>query len=246
MIELKSVSKYFGTRKAVVDLSLSIQKGEFFAFLGPNGAGKTTTIKMMVGLLTPTKGEIYIGGYSIKEDGLAAKELISYVPDQPYLYEKLSGREFLEFIGRIYKMDKKKTIAEIDKFADVFEYSDYIDELTENYSHGMKQRVVITSALMHDPKVIIIDEPMVGLDPKSSRIVKDILKEKSREGCTVFISTHTLAFAEEVASSIGIIHKGRLIAEGSKDEIQQKSRIDGNFEDIFLQLTKEEESPGSE
>jgi ABC-2 type transport system ATP-binding protein len=240
MIKLEKISKCFGTKKAVDGLTLSIDAGELFAFLGPNGAGKTTTIKMMVGLLFPTEGRIFIGGHDIIEDGLAAKELISYVPDQPYLYEKLSGREFLEFVGRIYRMDKTKVQAEIDRYRDIFEYGEYIDELSENYSHGMKQRVVLTAAFMHNPKVIIIDEPMVGLDPKSARILKELLKEKSENGCTVFFSTHTLAVAEELASSIGIIHKARLIAEGSVEDIRTRSRIDGTLEDIFLQLTREE------
>jgi len=239
MIEIRNASKYFGTKKAVDHLNLSVKKGEFFAFLGPNGAGKTTTIKMIVGLLIPTEGDIFVGGHNIQQDGLAAKELISYVPDQPYLYEKLSGREFLEFVGRIYKIDKEKVLAEIERFGKIFEYTDYIDELSENYSHGMKQRVVLTAALLHEPKVIIIDEPMVGLDPKSARILKDILKQKSADGCTVFISTHTLAVAEELATRIGIIHKGRLIAEGSIDEIHSRSSVRGTLEDVFLQLTQE-------
>ena len=240
MIEIKDVSKYFGAKKAVDHLNLSVKRGEFFAFLGPNGAGKTTTIKMIVGLLIPTDGDIFVGGHNIQEDGLAAKQLISYVPDQPYLYEKLSGREFLEFVGRVYKIDKKKVRAEIERFGKIFEYTEYIDELSESYSHGMKQRVVLTAALLHEPKVIIIDEPMVGLDPKSARILKDMLKQRSTGGCTVFISTHTLAVAAELATRIGIIHKGRLIAEGSIEEIHSRSSIEGTLEDIFLQLTQEE------
>jgi len=240
MIELRSVSKYFGSKRAVDELTLAVKQGEFFAFLGPNGAGKTTTIKMMVGLLRPTRGEVYVAGHSMKEDGLAAKQLISYVPDQPYLYEKLSGREFLQFVGRIYKMDAKATEAEIEKFKEIFQFGDYIDELSENYSHGMKQRVVLTAALIHNPMVIIIDEPMVGLDPKSARILKDLLRQKSRDGCTVFISTHTLSVAEEVASRIGIINNGRLVIEGGIEEIHKQGRIDGSLEDVFLQLTQEE------
>ena len=240
MIELRNVSKYFGTKKAVDDLTLAIGQGEFFAFLGPNGAGKTTTMKMMVGLLRPTRGEVYMAGNSMKEDGLAAKQLISYVPDQPYLYEKLSGREFLQFVGRIYKMDEKTTEAEIEKFKEIFQYGDYINELSENYSHGMKQRVVLTAALIHNPRAIIIDEPMVGLDPKSARILKDLLRQKSKDGCTVFISTHTLSIAEEVANRIGIINNGRLIAEGSIEEIHKQGHIDDSLEDVFLQLTQEE------
>ena len=246
MIELRNVSRYFGSKKAVQDLTLSIGQGEFFAFLGPNGAGKTTTIKMMVGLLRPTVGEVYIAGHSLEEDGLAAKQLISYVPDQPYLYEKLSGREFLEFVGRIYKMDKKSTEAGIKQYEEIFQYRDYINELSENYSHGMKQRVVLTAALIHNPRVIIIDEPMVGLDPRSARILKDLLRERSRAGCTVFISTHTLSVAEEVASRIGIINNGRLIAEGGIEEIYRHSRTVGTLEDVFLQLTREEGSEKSE
>lgn len=241
MIEINGVSKHFGKKKAVDDLTLSIGRGEFFAFLGPNGAGKTTTIKMMVGLLAPTGGDIIIGGYNMKTGSIQAKELISYVPDQPYLYEKLSGREFLEFIGRIYKIGEKKIKSEIIKYTDIFECAEYIDELSENYSHGMKQRVVLAAALLHDPQVIIVDEPMVGLDPKSARILKDILKQKTKNGCTVFISTHTLSVAEEVASKIGIIDRGRLITEGTIEAIMSGSGTSANLEEVFLQLTKETE-----
>ncbi len=239
MIKIHQVSKYFVDKVAVKDLTLTVEAGEIFAFLGPNGAGKTTTIKMMVGLLQPSQGEIHISNFSMKESYLQAKECLAYVPDQPYLYDKLSGRELLEFVGRMYNMPEKKMQEKIQELIHLFELGDYVDSLCESYSHGMKQRVVFSSALLHSPKVLILDEPMVGLDPKSARIVKNIMKEQSSLGTTVFMSTHSLEVAEETATRIGIINGGQLIALGTLEELRKKLEGKKSLEDIFLELTND-------
>lgn len=240
MIRMQNVSKYFGDKLAVDNLDIDIKRGEIFAFLGPNGAGKTTTIKMLVGLLRATSGKIFIADHDMGRDHLLAKGLLSYVPDQPYLYDKLTGREFLEFVGRMYQLSPAKIAYEIDRLSAMFELGDYVDDLTENYSHGMKQRVVFSSALIHSPEVLIVDEPMVGLDPKSVRLVKNILKEKAKNNATVFMSTHSLSVAEETATRIGIIDKGRLIALATLDELRAVSKKDACLEEIFLGLLYEE------
>ena len=240
MIEIVEVTKYFDAKKAVDRLSLKVGPGELYTFLGPNAAGKTTTIKMIAGLLRPTSGRVSICGFDVNRDGIRARESLSYVPDQPFLYEKLSGREFLEFVGSMYGMDRKTLHERIGHYGERLEYLDYMDELTESYSHGMRQRIVLASAFLHDPKVIVIDEPMVGLDPKSTRTLKDLLREKVRGGAAAFISTHTLAVAEELATRIGIIHKGRLIAEGALKDFRTTGAED--LEEVFLALTMEEKS----
>ena len=237
MIEISNVTKTFGSKTAVKDLSLSIKAGEVFAFLGPNGAGKTTTIKMLVGLLQPTKGKIKINNYDMSVDYIKAKQNIAYVPDQPYLYDKLTGRETLEFIGQMYNMPKKKVKEKIDYLIELFELYDYIDSLCESYSHGMKQRVVFSLALLHSPKLLIVDEPMVGLDPKSARIVKDIFIEQAKLGVTVFLSTHSLGVAEETANRIGIINLGKLITVDTLENLQKKIEGKQRLEEIFLELT---------
>jgi len=222
----------------VKNLSLTIPSGEIFAFLGPNGAGKTTTIKMIVGLLRPSSGSICVCGHDVATDAIAAKEAISYVPDQPYLYEKLTGREFLQFIADIYRLDSAMAAARVDEMVRLFELEEFVDQLTGDYSHGMKQRVVMAGALLHDPKVIIIDEPMVGLDPKSMRLVKDILREKARLGACVFMSTHTLSVAEEIADRVGIIDRGDLVALGTPQELRDMAHVEGRLEDVFLAITE--------
>jgi ABC-2 type transport system ATP-binding protein len=242
MIELENVRKEFRNVVAVRDLTLTIDTGCFFAFLGPNGAGKTTTIKMITGLLKPTRGRLRICGRDIQDEPMAARQLLSYVPDQPYLYDKLSGREFLLFVGRVYGMGKKELERNIGALSERFELESFLDHLGETYSHGMKQRVVIAAALLHDPSVIVIDEPMVGLDPKSSRIVKDVLRQRAAAGVTVFMSTHTLSVAEELADRIAIIRQGEVIADGTLEEIYQASQAGGQLEDAFLKLTEELEA----
>jgi len=241
-IEIDNLTKRFGDKAAVDRLTLHVAAGELYAFLGPNGAGKTTTIKVVAGLLRPTGGAVRVGGHDVHADGTAARQLISYVPDQPFLYDKLSGREFLHFVGRLYGMSAAACREKIGSLAERFGMQEYIDELTEGYSHGMKQRVVITAAMLHAPKVLVVDEPMVGLDPRSARLVKDVLHDMAAGGACVFMSTHTLAIAEELAHRIGIIHRGRLVAEGTVDELRLQGHTSGKLEDIFLTLTREGEA----
>lgn len=243
MISIRNLTKRFGEKTVLNCLNLEIPEGEFFGFLGPNGAGKTTTIKILTGLLLPTSGDLLLNGISVLGDYQQAKQLLSYIPDQPYLYEKLTGREFLEFVGRLYGMEPGACGDTIEELLGLLEAVDYADDLTENYSHGMKQRIVFAAALLHEPRVIVLDEPMVGLDPRSSRIVKNALRERTEQGVTVFMSTHTLSVAEEMADRIGIIRKGELIACGSKEELRGTSLNSGWLEDIFLELTSEEEPP---
>lgn len=232
------MSKYYGDKCAVRNLTLDVKAGEIFAFLGPNGAGKTTTIKMIAGLLRPSSGSVSVCGYDVTTQGMLAKELMSYVPDQPYLYDKLSGREFLRFIADLYKLEPDVAAFKVEQMAKLFELEEFADDLTEGYSHGMKQRVVMASALLHDPRLIVVDEPMVGLDPRSSRLVKNIFREKAREGTTVFMSTHTLSIAEEVADRIGIIDRGDLVALGTISELKDRAKVEGQLEDVFLAITE--------
>lgn len=239
MITLENVTKVFGENIAVNNLSLSISKGECFAFLGPNGAGKTTTIKLITGLLKPSRGRICIDGYDISKDYIVAKRKIGYIPDVPYLYDKLTGYEFLDFIARLFGIPVGSIKEKIKDMLKTFDIDRYKYELIENYSHGIKQRLAICSALIHDPEVIIVDEPMVALDPVGIRLVKDIFKNKIKQGVTIFMSTHTLSIAEEIATKIGIINKGKLRAFGTKDELRLIANS-ADIEDIFLQLTYEE------
>ena len=241
MIEIAKITKRFGTKTAVNGLELTVPKGEFFAFLGPNGAGKTTTIKITVGLLRADEGTVRICGHDILADPVAAKACVSYVPDEPYLYEKLSGREFLEFVGRMYRLDPGRQERRIAELCEQLALGDFLDDLAEGYSHGMKQRVVIAGALLHEPQVLVVDEPMVGLDPKSVRVVKDMLRQLSRQGATVFMSTHTLAVAEEVADRIGIIHHGNMVALGTLDDLRRAAGGEAGLEDSFLKITADEE-----
>ena len=242
MIETHGLTKNFGALRAVDGLNLDIPQGEFFAFLGPNGAGKTTTIKMLAGLLKPGAGSVRVAGFDIQREPTAAKRLISYVPDFPFLYDKLTPREFLRFVGELYEMPPAAIIQQTGALFEQFHLTDYHNELIENLSHGTRQRVAIAAGLLHDPRVFIIDEPMVGLDPMHARIVKDEFKARSRAGCTLFLSTHTLSVAEEMADRIGIIHHGRLIALGTVDELRrQNASADGALEKIFLSLVDAEE-----
>ncbi len=235
MIELRGVSKIFGTKRAVDGLDFQVRSGELFAFLGPNGAGKTTTIKMICGLLQPTSGEVRIGGFLA---GTAqARSQLAYVPDQPFLYDKLTGREFLRFVAEMYGIEHSQATRKIRELVEIFEMSEYVDGLCESYSHGMKQRVVFASALVHDPKVLIVDEPLVGLDPRSARIVKDLFLAQARAGVAVLMSTHLLSIAEELADTIGIIHQGRMLARGTLGELRREFRSEGSLEQMFLRLT---------
>jgi ABC-2 type transport system ATP-binding protein len=240
LIEIQGLSKTFGTTLAVDNLTLTIPKGEFFTLLGPNGAGKTTTLKIVAGLLRPTKGSVVVSGHDMAKENTEAKRLISFIPDIPYIYEKLTGREFLYFIGELYKLDRDRLQDEAERLLGLFYMEDYGNQLMESYSHGMRQKIVICSALLPDPRLIIIDEPMVGLDPKSIRIVKDILRTSANEGTTILMSTHTLALAEEISDRIGILHRGKLISEGSLEEIMIRSKETEKLEDIFLTMTAED------
>jgi len=243
MIDIRNLRKVFGDKVALEDLSLAVADGEIFAFLGPNGAGKTTTIKIIGGLLRPTSGHVAVAGFDLERQGLQARALMSYVPDEPYLYDKLTAREFLRMIADLYGMLHAQAEARIEEVMADFELGEFLDNLTESYSHGMKQRTVIAAALLHDPRLLIVDELMVGLDPKSARKVKDLLRGLSRaRGLTVFLSTHMLAVAEEVADRVGILNRGRLVALGTLAEIKQlHATTTGaqheHLEDLFLDLT---------
>ena len=221
MIELRSVTKSYGSKRAVDELDLLVRQGELFAFLGPNGAGKTTTIKMVCGLLSPTSGTVRVGGSAA--GSRQARQLLAYVPDQPYLYDKLTGREFLRFVVEMYGLEMRGSSKKIEELIDTFEMEEYIDDLCENYSHGMKQRVVFASALVHEPKVLVVNEPLIGLDPRSARIVKDIFVEQARSGVAVLMSTHLLSIAEELADTIGIIDRGKMLARGTLPEIRERA-----------------------
>jgi ABC-2 type transport system ATP-binding protein len=239
MIELYEVTKMYGSKTAVQRLSLRIEPGELFAFLGPNGAGKTTTIKLMCGLLFPTAGTIRIGGLDLSRDGDRARQMISYVPDQPYLYEKLTGREFLQFIADMYGLPREHGRRRIEEMIGVFSLDDFVDDLTERYSHGMRQRTVFAAALLHEPQVLIVDEPTVGLDPRSVRLLKDLLRREVRRGATVFLSTHSLDIAQELADRIGIVEHGHLISCGTLESLRKQAALDGSLEEVFLKLTAE-------
>ena len=241
MIDIRNVTKQYGPKVAVKDLSLAVPPGELFAFLGPNGAGKTTTIKMLCGLLFPSTGSVSVGGFDIVSAGDQARALISYVPDQPYLYEKLTGREFLQFTADLYGMPPDRTRDKIAEVIELFHLDDFADDLTERYSHGMRQRTVFAAALVHEPNLLIADEPTVGLDPKSIRELKTLLRKLADEGMTVFLSTHTLDIAQELADRVGIIDHGRLLACGTFGELKLRTASDGNLEDLFLKITQEEQ-----
>jgi ABC-2 type transport system ATP-binding protein len=240
MIELEHVTKRFGDLIAVNDLSLTVERGEFFAVLGPNAAGKTTTIKILTGLIKPNAGRARVAGFDVQEQPLEMRRRLSYVPDFPFLYEELTPWEFLRFTGQMFRMEDARIQSAGAALIDRFNLEAYVHKTIEGLSHGTRQRVAIASALLHDPEVFVIDEPMVGLDPQHARIVKDILKERSRAGMTVFLSTHQLSIAEEMADRIGIIHQGRMIAVGTRDELRQQSGSVGALEETFLALTAQE------
>jgi len=245
-IRIDHVTKRFGETLAVNDLTLSVQPGELFAFLGPNGAGKTTTIKMIAGLLTPDAGRIEVCGYPMGRDGQLAKAQLAYVPDLPFLYDKLTGREFIEFVGAMYGFTPTEIAARRERLARRLGMGGFLDQLTETYSHGMKQKTVLAAALLHEPKVLVIDEPMVGLDPRTVRTVKDLFLELKAGGAAVFMSTHTLEVAEAVADRIGIIHHGRLVAHGTLGEIRAEAMRSGTLEEIFLAVTADPEDAQAE
>jgi ABC-2 type transport system ATP-binding protein len=245
MIELRNIAKTYGSYTALHQLNLSVPAGEVFGFIGPNGAGKTTTIKIIGGILAPTEGTVRIAGIDMARDPVAAKQRIGFIPDRPYLYEKLTGMEFLQFTADVYGVThavfQKKAFTLLEMFA----LADWGEELIESYSHGMKQRLIMCAALLHDPEVLVVDEPMVGLDPVAIRMVKNLFRDLARKGVAVFMSTHTLAVAEDICDRIGIIHRGRLIAEGTLDDLRKDIKGGASdLESVFINLTQAPDNPG--
>jgi len=243
MIELINLTKRYGQTLAVDDLSLTVPTGHVFGFLGPNGAGKTTTIRMMMGLLQPTSGSVRLGGHDLATDAIAAKQMCGFVPDRPHLYEKLSGAEFLDFVAGLYHVPPLVAAQRRDELLEMFDLTQWAFELVESYSHGMKQRLVMAAAVIHAPRLLIVDEPMVGMDPRGARLLKRTFRQLARTGVTVFMSTHSLEVAEETCDRIGIIHQGRLIAVGTVDELRRQAggHSGSRLEAIFLKLTGGEE-----
>src|SRR5215216_8153884 len=238
LIETRDLVKRYGDKVAVNNVSFDVYGGEVFGFLGPNGAGKTTTIKMIVGLLQPTSGAVKVAGYDVQKQSLFAKAASGYVPDTPNLYAKLTGRELLQFVGDLYNLDRSQAARRIDELLRMFDLSGAADDTFDSYSHGMQQKTSLAAALMHDPRVLILDEPTVGLDPKSARLIKDILRQLADRGAAVMLSTHILEIAERMCDRIGIINKGELIAVGTMDELRKLGKEgQSSLEDIFLGLT---------
>jgi ABC-2 type transport system ATP-binding protein len=238
MLQFDNVTRKYGTKVAVAELNLEIPGGELFALLGPNGAGKTTAIKMIVGLLRPSCGTVRLCGFDVVKDSRRANQLLGYVPDEPYPYDKLTGREFLQFIANMHGLDPRSAARQVARQIDDFTLDEFVDELTESYSHGMKQRLAFAAALLHEPAVLVIDEPMVGLDPRSVRLVKDLLRSKAEQGMTIFMSTHLLSVAEEIAHRVGIVDQGRLRFLGTLDELRQELFANQtSLEQLYLDLT---------
>jgi ABC-2 type transport system ATP-binding protein len=245
MIEFQKVTRSYGRKLALDGFELTVKPGELFALLGPNGAGKTTAIKLMTGLLRPDSGRVSVCGHDLVRDVRNAAQAMGYVPDDPFLYDKLSGREFLQFIGQIRGLPEAEVADAIDREMKHFELGDFLDSLIDTYSHGMKQRLAFASSLLHTPRVLVLDEPMVGLDPRSVRMVKDLLRLHAARGMTIFMSTHTLSVAEEIADRIGILDHGRLQFLGTVAELQRElSSLQTSLESLFLQLTEGDESSG--
>ena len=238
MLELTGIVKRYGDFGAVNGLDLRVPRGEIFGFLGPNGAGKTTTIRMIAGVLEPTEGSIVIGGYDLETHPMQAKSRIGYIPDRPFLYEKLSGGEFLRFVSGIWGKDEPASEERADGLLEIFNLLEWKHELIETYSHGMRQKLLITSALIHQPELIVVDEPMVGLDPRSARILKDLFRVYVERGGTVFLSSHTLEIVEAVCDRIAIIREGVIIAKGTMDDLRLQVDSGGaDLEEIFLKVT---------
>ena len=239
MIQVDKVTKEFGTVRAVCDLTLRIPRGQLYCFLGPNGAGKTTTIKMMTGLLRPTRGAVRIGGVDLREDPVAAKKMTGFIPDFPFLYERLTTVEFFQFTGDLYGLSRGRVDDELEQAFLLFGLDDYRKSLIKDLSHGYRQRLAYASTFLHNPDVLFVDEPFVGLDPYTIRLIKDLLRRRAREGMTIFMTTHILALIEDLADRIGIIVNGRLAAEGTLGELVTQTRIEeGSLEDVFFSLAK--------
>ena len=246
MIRIVNLTKHYGKLAAVDALNLEVAAGEIFGFLGPNGAGKTTTIRVMMGILKASAGQVVLGGYDIEREALSAKAISGFIPDRPFIYEKLSGSEFLEFVGKLHRVEPERLRRRSAELLDLLELSAWRDDLVESYSHGMKQRLVVCAALIHEPRILVVDEPMVGMDPKGARTLKDLFRSLARRGTTLFLSTHSISFAEEICQRIGIIQKGRLIACGTMAEIYRQAKANsGNLESVFLELTREQITDGA-
>jgi len=238
MIELTDLTKTYGSHTAVDRLSLRVERGEVFGFIGPNGAGKTTTIKMLGGILEPTSGSVSVAGIDMRAAPEEAKRRIGFIPDRPYLYEKLTGLEFLKFTADIYGLPEERFAEQAEAMLRLFSLADWSGELIESYSHGMKQRLIMAAALVHEPEVLVVDEPMVGLDPRAILMVKGLLRRLASEGVTVFMSTHTLPVAEDICDRIGVIHRGRLVASGTTAELRREANAgSADLEQVFLNLT---------
>ncbi len=246
LIKFDAIHKNYGDFTAVKEINLEIAKGELFGFLGPNGAGKTTMIRMLTGIIKPTSGSISIGGYDLYKEPIKAKALIGYVPDRPYLYEKLSPVEYFDFMGGLYNVPKERVKEVSERMLKLFDLWDKKNELIESFSHGMKQKTAMIAAILHDPEILVVDEPTVGLDPKSIKLVKEYFKQYTKEGKTLFLTTHTLSVAEDLCQRIAIIRHGEIIALGSLKDLQEQAKMPGNdLESVFLKLTEEEQEVGS-
>lgn len=238
MIRLEGLTKTYGKFVAVDNIDLHVPRGAMFGFLGPNGAGKTTTLRIIAGIMRPTTGRIWLGGDDVVADPMAAKARLGFIPDRPFLYEKLTGAEFLRFVAGLYRQDGEVVEKRIDELLDVFELSQWKHELIESYSHGMRQKLIISSALIHRPECIVVDEPMVGLDPKAARLLKDIFRQFVDRGGTVLMSTHTLKVAETMCDRIAIIQTGKIVAQGTMAELREQTAAgDASLEELFLKLT---------
>lgn len=244
MIEVSHLRKKYGSFEAVKDISLSIAAGEIYGFIGPNGAGKTTTISIMGGILAPTSGSVRICGIDMAEEPEAAKSRIGFIPDRPYLYEKLTAMEFLKFTADLYHINKAAFLKKATELLALFSLTPWGDHLIESFSHGMKQRLIMVGALLHEPDVMVIDEPMVGLDPRGQKMVKGLFRELADGGVTIFMSTHTLTVAQEVCDRVGVIHEGRLIATGTTEDLNlQTGTAQTDLEEVFFRLTQETDTP---
>ena len=240
MIKLTQLAKNYGTFTAVAGIDLEVPRGELFGFLGPNGAGKTTSLRMIAGILKPTSGRVEIGGIDMAEDPVSAKMKLGFIPDRPFIYEKLTGAEFLRFVAGLYDQEGERVEHRARELLALFDLEEWRDELVESYSHGMRQKLIISSAFVHRPEVIVVDEPMVGLDPKAARILKDLFREYTNRGHTIMMSTHTLEVAEALCDRIAIIQAGKIRASGTMEDLRQHSAGGGTgLEDIFLKLTGE-------
>jgi len=239
-IEIQDLVRTFGSLRAVDGLELSVAPGEIYGFLGPNGAGKTTTLRIIAGLMRPDSGTVRLCGHDVSSEPAEAKKTLGYVPDRPHVYDKLTAREFMTFVGGLYEMEAQKVAAGTDELLSLFGLGDWKDELVQGFSHGMRQRLVMSAALLHEPKVLIVDEPMVGLDPRGARLLRDVFTGLKARGASVLMSTHSLDIAEKIADRVGIINRGRLIAEGNLDELRTRADMPGSaLEEVFLKLTEE-------